>query len=160
MPVAMHASLYRQRVAQQRLGLVARLLGLQGSREFPGCAQRNFVLGTQEPLHPRQGVAEHSLGHAVLALVHEQSAMPVRRDRKALGRRQEITEDFFRLGVPALAPTGLPPGQGPSRRCTPACTSCMYTSPRETQIPGTRQPGRGTHATCVQSASSRHPHPP
>ena len=36
MPVPMHAALYRQRVAQQRLGLVVLQLILQGSPPAPG----------------------------------------------------------------------------------------------------------------------------
>ena len=48
-PVTMQALLYRQRVTQQRLGLVVLLLILQDHREYSGCTQGFFVLGAIWP---------------------------------------------------------------------------------------------------------------
>ena len=72
--------------------------------------QAKFVLGAEDPLHLRQGVAEHSLGLAILALVperHTQVHLGNKRGfmvstNKALARCQRLKEDICRLGVAAL----------------------------------------------------------
>ena len=67
-----------------------------------------------DPLHPRQDVAKNSLGLAALALVLERHAQ-VHRDRKricmvsttnVLKRCQELTEELFRFGIPAVRHVG------------------------------------------------------